>query len=35
VVVEEVENLHVGAHGELQVGDIKFPALVGLLCCEP
>ncbi len=35
VVIEEVENLHVGALGELLVGDIKLPALVGLLCCKP
>ena len=35
VVVEEVENLHVGALGELPVGDIKLPALVGLLGCKP
>jgi hypothetical protein len=35
VVIEEVENLHVGARSELPVGDIKLPAFVGLLGCKP
>jgi hypothetical protein len=35
VVVEPVQDLHVGAVGQRPVGDVGLPALVGLLGGEP
>jgi hypothetical protein len=35
VVVEQVEDFHVGAVGQRPVGDVELPALVGLLGGEP
>jgi hypothetical protein len=35
VVVEDVEDLHLGAVGELPVGDVGLPAFVGLVGGEP
>jgi hypothetical protein len=34
VVVEDVEDLDVGAVGEWDVGDVELPALVGLFGLE-
>jgi hypothetical protein len=35
VVVEEVEDLHAGAVGEVPVGGVGLPAFVGLFGLEP
>jgi hypothetical protein len=35
VVVDHVEDLHGAAVGELPVGDVELPVLVGLLGLEP
>ncbi len=35
VIVEQVEDLYVGAVGECPAGDVELPALVGLLGGEP
>jgi hypothetical protein len=35
VIVDRVQDLDVGARGELPVGDVFLPALVGHLGCEP
>ena len=35
VVVEPVEDLHMGAVGEPPVGEVGLPALIGLLGGEP
>ena len=34
MVIEDVEDLDVGAAGELPMGDVELPALVGLLGLE-
>jgi hypothetical protein len=35
VIVEEVEDFHVGAVGQCPVGDVESPTFVGLLGGEP